>query len=87
MSQRESEPLNMQAAIVLSPTNKAKTIKDGKIIVVERHSTSPFDLYYLAWYITDGRVADNYGTSEISLLDLWLRDYGLSSEDRLWEPM
>ncbi len=87
LPQKAPELLNLQAAIVLSVTNKAKVVKDVRTIVVERHSTAPFDLYYLLWCVADGAILDNFGTSDLSILNRWLTDHGLSSEDRLWKPM
>lgn len=79
--------LRLQAAIVLSGTNKAKAVKDVRTIVIERQARTPPDLYYMLWCIADGAILDSFGTSELPILNRWLTDHGLSSEDYLWTPM
>lgn len=78
--------LKLQVAIVLSALNKAKAVKDVRTIVVERQARASFDQYML-WCIADGAILDSFGTSELPILNRWLADHGLSSEDYLWTPM
>jgi hypothetical protein len=85
---QKREPVNMQAAIVLSAGNKAKTMRDIRTVVVERHwSYASLTFSYFCWCVADGAILDSFPTSELGLVDRWLADHGLSSEAQVWEPL
>jgi len=80
--------MNMQAALVLSAANKAKAVRDIRTVVIERHwAYSSLTFSYFCWCVADGEILDSFPTSELSLLNRWLADHGLSWQDHVWEPL
>jgi hypothetical protein len=80
--------VDMQVALVLSGANKARAIRDIRTVVIERywvHASLSFS--YFCWCVAGGRILDSFPTSELSIVDRWLADHGLSSQAHVWEPL
>jgi hypothetical protein len=85
---QKREPVDMQAALVLSGANKARARRDIRTVVIERHWTlSSLSFSYFCWCVADGAILDSFPTSELSIVDRWLADHGLTSSAHVWEPL
>jgi hypothetical protein len=81
-------PMDMQAALVLSGANKAWATRDIRTIVIERHwAHASLTFSYFCWRVADGAILDSFPTSELSIVNRWLADHGLTSSAHVWEPL